>query len=606
MNINEKYLGFISKNYNYYNFHPKFKWETNKWIYMENCFDEFPSKGNINICYENKYFPSNLVNGKWYIIEINSSELEENYDEEKKIRQTHFKWKYQNGKITSDVSKENIYKVAQAKDLNFSQKQIDIYGEENFSFVDEEEVFLKKDDRYYGPFVVNHRNKYNNVEFSYYLENNSNNKYYKEYYTPDDFYFEKEIKGYPKDIKGYSIVQIKNFTPKIESFITDNILLQKLSEEIKGINVLENIGQSVEKYNNSIFNTTLPAQIQEETQRHIEDILNTFKTEEIYSEKFQTLIVDILSGCMDKEDEKFISWIQKYILDNDELNTKLQNLRITKNKLEDLQNNYHNEKEKVNNLKEEISSKENEIKELNDKINKINIKSQEILSQELSNEYREKLEQLKKGIAEKETLLAVLIEKIGTINDYNEIKQKVEEKQNEYKSIVNMENEQNKVIGSKNNEIKGLDEQLKEKQDELQKQKKKAIQEAINSVKSSPEKIAFDGMLSNKLIEAAATWDEKNEAEKYNKIVKFNNTLNSRKNEKTDMKNYILRKIQQQRPQYSQNDILNILICLSQGFLTIFSGEPGTGKTSICNIIADTLSLTSLNKKLGKAVILLT
>lgn len=42
---------------------------------------------------------------------------------------------------------------------------------------------------------------------------------------------------------------------------------------------------------------------------------------------------------------------------------------------------------------------------------------------------------------------------------------------------------------------------------------------------------------------------------------------------------------------YTRNEIINLLICLTQGFLTVFSGAPGTGKTSACSIIAHALGL---------------
>lgn len=41
----------------------------------------------------------------------------------------------------------------------------------------------------------------------------------------------------------------------------------------------------------------------------------------------------------------------------------------------------------------------------------------------------------------------------------------------------------------------------------------------------------------------------------------------------------------------SHNDITNILICISQGFITTFAGEPGTGKTTLCNLVANALGL---------------
>ena len=41
------------------------------------------------------------------------------------------------------------------------------------------------------------------------------------------------------------------------------------------------------------------------------------------------------------------------------------------------------------------------------------------------------------------------------------------------------------------------------------------------------------------------------------------------------------------------NDVANYLICITQGFITTFAGEPGTGKTSLCNIIAKSLGLVT-------------
>ncbi len=43
---------------------------------------------------------------------------------------------------------------------------------------------------------------------------------------------------------------------------------------------------------------------------------------------------------------------------------------------------------------------------------------------------------------------------------------------------------------------------------------------------------------------------------------------------------------------YSKNDVVNFLICMSQGYITTFAGKPGTGKTSLCNILAGILGLT--------------
>lgn len=43
----------------------------------------------------------------------------------------------------------------------------------------------------------------------------------------------------------------------------------------------------------------------------------------------------------------------------------------------------------------------------------------------------------------------------------------------------------------------------------------------------------------------------------------------------------------------SRNDVINMMLCLIQGYITTFSGLPGTGKTSLVNILAGALGLTA-------------
>ncbi len=51
---------------------------------------------------------------------------------------------------------------------------------------------------------------------------------------------------------------------------------------------------------------------------------------------------------------------------------------------------------------------------------------------------------------------------------------------------------------------------------------------------------------------------------------------------------------------YRETDILNMLLCFCQGSLTVFSGQPGTGKTSICAILARALGLDFSGGDLGE------
>lgn len=45
-----------------------------------------------------------------------------------------------------------------------------------------------------------------------------------------------------------------------------------------------------------------------------------------------------------------------------------------------------------------------------------------------------------------------------------------------------------------------------------------------------------------------------------------------------------------------ESDIANYLVCITQGFITTFAGKPGSGKTSLCNLLAESLGLKTEEK----------
>ena len=49
---------------------------------------------------------------------------------------------------------------------------------------------------------------------------------------------------------------------------------------------------------------------------------------------------------------------------------------------------------------------------------------------------------------------------------------------------------------------------------------------------------------------------------------------------------------------YSDSEIINLFLCLTQGFLCVLSGPPGTGKSSICDILSHALGLDTIDDSL--------
>lgn len=69
---------------------------------------------------------------------------------------------------------------------------------------------------------------------------------------------------------------------------------------------------------------------------------------------------------------------------------------------------------------------------------------------------------------------------------------------------------------------------------------------------------------------------------------------------KTDFElvDYLCSSLDEQRHyENSRAEYVNLLTCVTQNFLTIISGAPGSGKTSICNILAKTMGLSDFYKR---------
>lgn len=123
--------------------------------------------------------------------------------------------------------------------------------------------------------------------------------------------------------------------------------------------------------------------------------------------------------------------------------------------------------------------------------------------------------------------------------------------------------------------------------------------ELINKPHEKMLEIAFDGFMSSKMLRAAEQWESEAGEREYFDLVTNVNEISVPEKSPEQLVDYLCAMVQTVRPQYNRNTIVNIAICLTQGFLTVFSGEPGCGKTSICNIIAEVLGLNRIGMLTG-------
>lgn len=224
-------------------------------------------------------------------------------------------------------------------------------------------------------------------------------------------------------------------------------------------------------------------------------------------------------------------------------------------------------------ISEKIEAKQSELRELSGQVDAL----QQQLAQQPQREYAEgllveyedKIQELRDKKSSLEAEIAALLASLEEFNTLAELEQQVSHRRLQLRDFEN--------------DMDALERKLGRIFDD-------AAEKAVN--------FAFDGMLFNKMLRKAAEWENAQNTADYNaKETAFKQVpLSSATG--TDLIDRLVADIQTVRPNYDRNTILNILICYAQGFLTVFSGEPGTGKTSICKIIASVLGLSVPEKAL--------
>lgn len=222
---------------------------------------------------------------------------------------------------------------------------------------------------------------------------------------------------------------------------------------------------------------------------------------------------------------------------------KIDELRTKKNELENDVSDLQSKKEKIENRN--LSTKQVELKNLNEKI-EIITKENESLKEKL--ELQENVDALKR---EKVRLKSAIVE---LENNYDQSLLRNEKLKAQFRDKLNEFNDEAKqiarIIDSKllDQILQGLGEEVIENGDY-----KFDTSFLIN------EQGTIDGEY---IINRVKDYIE----EKAHRVVEY-------------------------------NEVANYLICLTQGFVTTFAGEPGTGKTSLCNILAKALGLTANPKQ---------
>lgn len=238
--------------------------------------------------------------------------------------------------------------------------------------------------------------------------------------------------------------------------------------------------------------------------------------------------------------------------------------------------------EVVNNYFEQIQSKMLEISSVQERID--GLKNQEAALQQSVEILQESAEHIKPESSEEDKLK--IFELTQALETLRKEKDALSEELGIHKDIEALKVERDQLKDERDKAKNSYNQQLIDNND-LQKQFESTLQ-AFNDKAAQTARI-LDSKLLDKILRGIG--DEP----VIEDIAPFDTSLlNAESMECIDIINRVTDFISDKAHRdVTANDVANYLICITQGFITTFAGEPGTGKTSLCNILAKALGLVA-------------
>ncbi len=574
------YIGSVQITGNFYNFKPLIEVDKRgnfNELYSRERQDLLPQsqKENINMFYSPARFEDRMnetfFTDQLVIMEFEPDDLLDNIYNDVR-NQTGYKVnaeEYIRAKKIRSINFVDCFRIVDLGDFRndfFKDKVVELSGSD---YVADERIFVKIDNNFMaGPYKVGLRT-YGHV---FYIKPEiKESKYTISGYSRRDFkihnIYDKEDMWDDVYQGAWQIYELKKEPETLyKDLIDDTLLLQSFKDTLpkddlkNGYLSLENAESILNRYNESLLSSgKIDQTIQENRMTKLKDIILSEKNiDDVVNQ-----ITDILSDLLIKNRERpsVVTLINNLVEQHPELLDKLQNMRIFQDRLESV-------KEEIESLEE---SKNNLLK---------NIKDLEVQQVEVSEKNTQAIQEEKRNIDEEYNQKVDALEKISQrLSLITDVESLIEQKE------------------SLDNEIHYLEHRKYLTEEEMKDIESQFVQK-VQSYHDKMVDIAFDGFMANKMIGAAAKWEEEDGRKTYDNAVISVRNLGKEcpVYQKDELVQYICTSIQKVRPDYSRNHIINIFTCISQGFLTVFSGKPGCGKTSICNIVGDVLGLNSINK----------
>ncbi|MBE5897254.1 MAG: hypothetical protein E7281_05770 [Lachnospiraceae bacterium] len=560
-------------NRTYYNFTPIGKIEGDVFNpYRESDIEELLPKskrGNVNLFYRSndvEFMADNFHENQLVIFEYDKDSLLENRQANGELNPTGYKVSAKeaiaSGKIRP-ICKEGFYSIYMQDVLEdgASINTTRILKLKYDGIFDGDEIFINMGDGFYaGPFEVSFKKTLMSYAINTALSENKytlkgfESKQCKriEIFEEPDPYEERKNTWYV-----YRVIDGEE--QQYKDVITDKELLNSISdmlsqESVDVINVNE-LTSLVQKYNESVVGgCAITPEIKEARLKRIETLLSSGEGFKNYYDAISDIVYKTL---LSDQDDVQAQQIIEAIISKPEISEKLQNTKIARDRADDIRAE----------IVELYQEKEELLKEVEDARNTVQAAFEE---------------------QAKSTLTDLQIQ--GKNKELQELEAKVD--------VAKNIDELQKQAELLKNEV----EYYESHREHLKSDSKDLESKFVNLINSYSEKvvdITFDGYMSSKMIKAAAEWENAGEARELSEYVLKVNNIDGVDMEPDELIAYMTRLVRIVRPQYTQNDIVNILTCMMQGFITVFSGAPGCGKTSICNIVANVLGLNRIADTIG-------
>lgn len=425
------------------------------------------------------------------------------------------------------------------------------------------QVFIEMDDFWAGPYEVGYRE-----------------------YT-SSYYVKPQIRDHKYTISGYSSNQIEQFnlsysegywgapetqwlvlcpkqnaTPEQLDVISDSVLIESFKDSIEsgitanGLVKIDDVPALLKHYEESEI---MGAILTDKTRRsRLNRLVNIMSSEQDVDETLR-MITDFVCDLLVKyqDSPNVDEWLQALVEKHPQLLDQLQSSQAISKRITELEDKLETLTAQRDELEQEIEETRQRAVSLDQQA--IEAKKREMLERE------EEYEALSARIEASKRLL-------GVVSDIDELQKKYKDLRDE----VDYLGVHKSHLTSETNSL------------ELQ------FQQLISRPHEKMVEIAFDGFMASKMLHAAAEWENEQTNNQYVELTDKVASIPMLNKAPEELIEYLCRVIQIRRPNYSKNTIINIAICLTQGFLTVFSGEPGCGKTSICNIFGEVLGLNKI------------